>query len=250
MTRRLQRSCGTSLGTALLLALAGVACGAQPGADAENDTGGRASGGTHSGGGPGDGDAGGASGGTGGGASGGGASGGAGTGGSTGGPGSPCRKDADCGSAGPYRCCGPGDECWGFYCGISPSQCGMPILNCDTDADCPPNGTCVSGYTETCPQCQRRDCVYPPPLCNDGYDCLSSLACEVGSARADEHGCVAPSCADSITCPENERCTAPSALDDGCRPLECTQDADCDSGPCSLGACGPVTAGCVAAPWL
>jgi len=221
MTRLEKRPSRNGLWLGTLLGLVGVACGTQPGtpADAGSDTGGSSSGGA----------------GTGGRASGGTAS---------GGPGSECRSDSQCALA---KCCGSA-ECFGFYCGISPSQCQTPTFECDTDADCPPDGTCVSSLKETCPQCPSRDCVYPPPLCSDGYTCQGLRVCDVASARADEHGCVAPSCADTVTCPENYRCTAPSAVDDGCRLLTCTQDADCDSGYCLNGTCSSSVAGKCTAP--
>jgi hypothetical protein len=170
-----------------------------------------------------------------------------------------CRSVSDCGGT-PVKCCPAGSNCWPGACPLPPTNCPTSF-ECTTDADCAPNGTCVR-TVEGCPQCEHRECVYPPPactqspdncgpiarcqadgscaplLCDDGYECPEGSRCKVDSARANEHGCEKIPCDDGWSCEENTRCTAPEdPASHGCAPLTCSSDADCDCGFCVNGLC-------------
>ena len=187
-------------------------------------------------------------------------------------PSDACRSVSECHTS-TVRCC-IGD-CWGpSGCPLPPSHCPggdrIGVFECTTNKDCKTGGTCVSRIWG-CPQCEYRECVYPPPactpspdncapdgrcqadgkcapiLCTDGYACLATTRCKVGGARADGHGCQPIPCDDGWTCDENARCTTPAdPIGHGCMTLACSTDRDCDCGYClngscsaNLGACSP-----------
>lgn len=191
-------------------------------------------------------------------------------------PGGPCRWQGDCGDS-LIKCCGGGGSCWpASACPIPPTMCGTmggAGSECSADADCPPDGTCVT-TVEGCPQCPVSRCEYPPPLCTDepticgdigrcqpdgtcapvlcdeGFECSPDRQrCNVGSPRADEHGCEYLPCDDGWDCEENTRCTPPTEPGThGCTVLECGADSDCDCGYCVNGHCTSLLGTCVPAP--
>lgn len=92
---------------------------------------------------------------------------------------------------------------------------------CDTNADCPEGGRCMSGY-----------CNFEPgPACTANTDCTGGDVCVGGSCR--------DSCSRDGDCGAGKYCTPAGycRVDDRPRPF-CTSDAMCMPGhPCQGGVC-------------
>ena len=103
---------------------------------------------------------------------------------------------------------------------------------CGDIGRCEPDGTCA------------------PILCNEGFECSPQIQrCNIGSPRANEHGCEYVACDDGWECEANTRCTAPTdPSTHGCTVLECEADGDCDCGYCVNGHCASNFGTCTPAP--
>lgn len=187
-----------------------------------------------------------------------------------------CRSANECGPPAPVACFLPGEHWPASFCPFPPFNCNKSFV-CTTDVDCleRAGGTCVS-YVAGCPQCEMRECRYPPPLpppctiapdtcgpgarcqaggtckpisCAEGYSCSDGSRCSTTSSRADTHGCELARCDQGFVCPENTRCTAPTdPSTHGCTSLACVRDENCDCGFCVKGQCSPDLGVCTPAP--
>ena len=181
-----------------------------------------------------------------------------------------CHTASDCKNMPGAKCC-TSSPCWPssitpIMCGIPPSMCktfGAATGNCTLDADCQASagGKCIKSISG-CPQCESRNCQYPPPpctkspdscgtgnvcqdngscalrLCSDGFACPPEMPCKVGAPAADGHGCQPMPCNQGWVCGSNERCTTPgNPVNHGCTPLTCKTDQECDCGFCVEGQC-------------
>ena len=190
-----------------------------------------------------------------------------------------CHSVADCGPIGPVKCC-TGSPCWpASACPLAPILCASITgrFQCMVDSDCATKagGKCVSTISG-CPQCEYRNCQYPPDpppactqspdscapsgrcqsngtcapvLCTEGTTCSVGSRCNVGSARANASGCELIPCNAGWACTENTRCTAPNdPASHGCLGVSCNVDADCDCGYCVNGGCAANLGFCSQAP--
>lgn len=131
-----------------------------------------------------------------------------------------CRLDTDCAGS----CAPPGDTSSTRMLDFCPREC-------ETDADCG-DGVCLAyndGVCHACgPRCTETSCGpflvcaddgrCVPQRCDEGYRCYPTADCAPGTAEADEHGCIAPTC---------------------------TLDFDCICGACVLGRCALGPGHCV-----
>jgi hypothetical protein len=146
---------------------------------------------------------------------GGGAAGGGGSGGTTGN----CHSDSECQQS--FMMCFAPDQ---VICG------GMPLHDCDQDADCADAGAdqiCLTG------SCSSSQCV---PKCVDDQSCPSTPP-GLSTCDASTGHCVSKPCTSS-SCPQNFSCNAGA----GCVRKTCAADGDC-AGACVNGSCysGPGT---------
>ncbi|HEX3854715.1 MAG TPA: hypothetical protein VHW01_27325 [Polyangiaceae bacterium] len=184
----------------------------------------------------------------------------------------PCRSQQDCGDGiceDPnfisIGCAGsaPIDEC------AQDSDCSDGKLCLTQHVQCEPQMICVARcVTGSCADGQQcgADGKCAPARCGAGYTCSAGQVCRPAAKGADAHGCAVASCAsDAFTCPAGSQCTASIGMDshgcnvprcdhgatcaqntrcnpasptpDGCAPLGCAQDRDCDCGVCITGTC-------------
>ena len=165
-----------------------------------------------------------------------------------GGPGtSECTTSAEplCGTCqgGPGGCTSD-DACEkGTVCGPGPNTGGG--CSCGSGYDCIPRCTATTcGPGEIC----RDDGHCTVKRCGgEGYTCPTGTQCKLGLAppAVDPHGCEPISCADGYACPKNQHCQPGVAADEhGCVALTCASDADCDCGACVGTRCSNRMARC------
>jgi hypothetical protein len=192
----------------------------------------------------------------------------------------PCRQQQDCGDGiceDPhfisYGCAGsaPINECAqdsdcadGKLCLTQHAPCEAQMIcvarcgtgscaageQCGTDGKCTP-APCGAGYTCTSAQvCRPAAAGADSHGCSaascsrDGFGCPAGSQC-TSSIGMDSHGCNVPRCDQGATCDRNSRCNPASRNPDGCVPLTCKRDSDCDCGACVMGTCAPQPFVCV-----
>ncbi|MEC9072938.1 MAG: hypothetical protein VX938_11180, partial [Myxococcota bacterium] len=97
---------------------------------------------------------------------------------------------------------------------------------CDDGDPCTQEGVCTDGVCE----------VLPLP-CNDDNPCT------MDSCDPEAGGCVHKATTDGVTCKPDEPCLQPGLCSDGV--CEAGAPLACDSGPCEVRACDPLTGSCV-----
>ncbi len=162
-----------------------------------------------------------------------------------------CESDGDCGPdelcvsdatpcAPPMKCVA---RCTDASC-RSDEQCGSDgkcvPTPCEAGYVCPADWLCAplrpqvlgQGYQRTDSHgCSPASCI------DDGFACAANKHCSP-STGPDLHGCNSPRCDQGGSCPQDSRCQPSEvALGDGCAPLACTRDADCDCGACLMSQC-------------
>jgi len=134
-----------------------------------------------------------------------------------------CRSDTDC-SGSQQTCLMP------RACQPVGVDAGAPTFECAKDEECA-GGVCIAGNS-----CSGQY-SYCQPAC-------TADSCPVDSTCGTDGHCKPNRCEDGYACPENTRCDA-STGGHGCKRMACTEDAQCDCGPCLDGLCEGAFGRCI-----
>jgi hypothetical protein len=120
---------------------------------------------------------------------------------------------------------------------------GMNFGDCATNADCPPNGTCVEvapGGFRLCqfPVAEATMCDSPNDACCTSADCMMPDKCYAGPLMpscqgiqpAPKNVCASDTCLSSVDCEGKAACMPQGTVGNavaGCLPAACLHDTDC-----------------------
>jgi hypothetical protein len=143
-----------------------------------------------------------------------------------------------------------GDGICDTFCETADPDCtdivplyGVPVLECDEDADCPEGSQCVTTTIGECPE--GAWCILPPSTtgtCEAVLECLIDADCGLGNVCVDGecavevvplYGVPIVECEGDADCPDGSRCVTSEVG-------ECPEGAYCILPPSTLGTCEPV----------